>query len=313
LFFLLRYLTATANAPVVGRVLCGVNYWWQNNQMIGDSVGKLIGVQVEKGFPVAFGPEYLRLKPGDKENLRAFVDTLPAQYLDLVTSALREVEKTTPDEKFLRSIGEFVSADELEEAVFETEQTSGAISDALAEIEQEKPRSMLLVGPSGVGKSAVRRFVGRALAGDGWRIFRTSGANLIAGKKYIGEIEGQVKNLLRNATVDKKIALYIDRFAELGDYGRSSSNDASVLDQIWPELESGRMLLIGESTPQGLQVLMRRYPSLPTTLKVMPLGPADEQTTRRIAGQLLEHLEPALAENVKRACSTKPCNSACSS
>jgi hypothetical protein len=113
---------------------------------------------------------------------------------------------------------------------------------------------------------------------------------MIADKIYVGQIEGQVRRLTQNASAKKQVALYVDQMSELTQFGSHKDKDSSVLDQLWPEFESRRMFMVSETTQSGLQELVRKYPNLPTTMKVIVMQPAAESEAIDLAEQFLEHV-----------------------
>jgi ATP-dependent Clp protease ATP-binding subunit ClpC len=117
---------------------------------------------------------------------------------------------------------------------------------------------------------------------------------MIADKIYVGQIEGQVRRLTQNASAKKQVALYVDQMSELTQFGSHKDKDSSVLDQLWPEFESRRMFMVSETTQSGLQELVRKYPNLPTTMKVIVMQPAAESEAIDLAEQFLEHVDIAL-------------------
>ncbi|HLM74604.1 MAG TPA: AAA family ATPase, partial [Polyangiaceae bacterium] len=140
----------------------------------------------------------------------------------------------------------------------------------------DRDRSVLLVGPAGVGKTAVLHGVAKAMAAREVRdhLYEVSTALLLAGTRYIGEWQTKV---LRVATAASELGavLYITDLWNLPQVGRTSTNDNNMLDALRPFLESGRLTLAAEVTPETLR-LMQRVPGfmrLFHPIEIHPLAP----------------------------------------
>lgn len=297
LYFLIKFVDAASGEGVAARVLCNAQYWWANNTVVVDSVAAYLKKVSDSGEAIAFGEEYADLGSEEKESLASFVKALPDPPQAELQASLEQYERQAVDWKFLGSVGVILDSDSTGDPVFETERTRQHKSDILAELETTPGRSVLLVGMSGVGKSAFAGALAREFIQRGWTVLKTSAAALIADQSYIGQIEGQVRRLASNATVGKKVAVYVENLSELRQFGRYKGKDSSVLDQLWPDIAARRVLLIGETTPTGLQALLKDHPSLSTVMRVINIEAAREDETAEIATKLLRHLVGDLDEN----------------
>ena len=290
LFFLLKFVEAKSTKPVAGRVVAAAQYWWRNSAPLTEAVGKYLEGCIAAEETIVIGPAFAELESEDRVNVREFINVLPDKVKTTLNKTLDEHESQAVDEKYLRSVGELLGPKQFEAPVFETQQIHQLVQDVQDEASSGAPKSILVVGQPGVGKTSLRRIFAKKLLDSGWKVFKTSGPSLIADKVYIGQIEGQVKKLVANASSSKRVVLYIDRLAELSEFGRTSKSDSSILDQLWPSLESRTMFMITETTPSGLQAMVRRYPSLPTVFKVVQMQAVDEGEASKLAGDLLDHL-----------------------
>jgi len=292
LFFLLRFVGDKMTRPIAADVLCGVQYWWPNNPALVDQMSTFLQQSIDAGDPIRFGEPYADLDPESRKSLDTFVKALPEELCVTLREKLDQAESEAIDWSFLKSVGTILDERAVSDTVFETEAITRLRKDLRDEIGSMPGKSMLIVGESGVGKSALVRALVRDLLDDQWKVLRTSAAALIADKTYIGQIEGQIRRLAHNAAVSKRVAVYVENISEFRQLGRYKGNDNSVLDQLWPYIESHKLMIIGETTPSELQTLIREHPALKTVVKVATMNPLSEAETTKMAGQLLAQIDP---------------------
>jgi ATP-dependent Clp protease ATP-binding subunit ClpA len=126
------------------------------------------------------------------------------------------------------------------------------------------PRSVLLVGPSGVGKTAivhelVRR---RDTLGLGVTPFwATSGARLVAGMSGFGMWQERCQRLWREAS-RKRAILHLGGLMELVDVGKSEHQSQGIASFLRRYLARGDLLAIAECTPEQVALVERQEPGL---------------------------------------------------
>jgi len=291
LFFRLRFLAAHADRPVLGTVLTSVEMWWEREPVTVGAIDEFITRRVEAGEPLAFGPELGTLAPDRVAEVEAFVRRLEPRHSAPLLEELATHRSRTLDPVFVRTAGRLWS----EPPPGAESVTTVRVTEALGEMRRalgEPPRSILLVGESGVGKSALRRLIARDLVSSGWRIFETSGADLLSGTRYVGDIETRVGALRENASVEKRVAVFVDGIGELATAGRTRERPTSVLDLIWPHVKSQDLFLVAEASPGTYQSIERTFPGLSTVVRVVRVEPGDEAETREILHALIERGAP---------------------
>ncbi len=140
---------------------------------------------------------------------------------------------------------------------YENDDTVATLAQALAGRER---RSVLLVGPSGVGKTAaVRELVRRrhSLPGlDATPFWGTSGSKLVAGMCGFGEWEQRCKEFCALAAKRKAI-LHLGNLLELFEVGKSEHQRQSIAMFLQPYIARGEILAIAECTPEQRAPLER--------------------------------------------------------
>jgi ATP-dependent Clp protease ATP-binding subunit ClpC len=145
----------------------------------------------------------------------------------------------------------------------------------------ERKPSLLVVGPSGVGKTAwvkeLARRLGSAAAGnreDRARLWATSADRIMAGMKYLGMWEARCLEIVAELSGEGHW-LYVDRLAALA---RPQSGASSIADLLLPAAAAGEISLIAEATEQELARLVVEAPGLVSAFNVVRLEPpAPEQ------------------------------------
>ena len=193
----------------------------------------------------------------------------------------------------LTEVGWFYDERRLRAPTYASERIDGALRHLREAFEQGPLQSVVLVGESGVGKTAIRRAFAAELIAAKWRVFETSAADIIAGQIYVGQIEGQVRAMLSCLEPEARTALFVDRLHELGTAGIHDQKHFSVIDQMLPVLERRELFMVGETTPQGYERLLRRYPGLPTVLELVKVEAAKDAEGLALAERLLEDTLPA--------------------
>ncbi len=154
--------------------------------------------------------------------------------------------------------------------------------EALAELRQglrrEPPRSLLLVGGRGVGKSTVAEQLAAELVADGWTVFTAGASQLIAGQSFIGQIEQRVVDLVRAVGGRPKVLWIAPDLAEFLTAGRTMHTPTGLLDLVLPHLLRGELRLLAPLQPAAHELLLRHAPMLRTAAATVRMheAPSDE-------------------------------------
>jgi len=146
----------------------------------------------------------------------------------------------------------------------------------------EGSRSAVLIGPTGSGKTAVVHELVHLLQED-WRVIRVTASELMAGTKYLGEWETKVRNLVEATRRPRKVILYVPNLQELRDAGQTSKSNMNIATMLAPYIESGDIVLLGESTPERYRTGVGSDPSLRRLFEEIQIPAATEQETRDLA------------------------------
>ncbi|HVT83531.1 MAG TPA: AAA family ATPase, partial [Phycisphaerae bacterium] len=216
--------------------------------------------------------------------------------LSVKTPKAREREETGDKEEksVLQDIATNLNHLETPKA-FELHDTVAKIAEALA---GRSARSVLLVGPSGVGKTAALRELVRTRdsQGLGDRTFwETSGSRLILGALGYGMWQERCHKFCREAAREHAI-VYFGNLIELLEIGKSESNAIGIAGQLRGYMQRGELLAIAECTPEQLGVLEREDPHLLAAFRQVVLEEPSAEKTRAI----LQHVAADLTSGDPR-------------
>ncbi len=149
------------------------------------------------------------------------------------------------------------------------------------------PASVVLVGPSGAGKTAlVRRFVralverarGRDLPEP--HLWSTSADRILAGMVYLGMWQERCLKLVDELS-GRAEYLYVDR---LSGFTRPQHDGTSIADVFEPAIAAGDVSILAEATPSELERLERRSPSLLARFRIVHVSERSIDRTIELVG-----------------------------
>jgi ATP-dependent Clp protease ATP-binding subunit ClpC len=147
------------------------------------------------------------------------------------------------------------------------------VVDALEEtLRGSGPRSALIVGEHGVGKSAVSGEALRRLAAEDWFVFVAGAAEVNAGQQYIGQLEGRVQEIAERAA-GRRVVWVVPSFEDALWAGQHSRSPRGMLDALLPYVASGELSIVGEIEPRAFELLVRQRPRINAVFRMFRLDP----------------------------------------
>lgn len=293
IYFAFHALTKHTDRPLVAAVMARANLAWRS-PIATQILREFIEARVAAGEKPEFTDELNLLKEEDQ--------------LESLESALREIGEPLTGRMleqaqqyrlslFLRGIGSIWNKEEEQnrELLIEHDYLTEQINAVENCLQKQTPRSVLLVGESGVGKTALVRALARRLQEQGWLIFEASANELMAGQIYIGEMEGRIQNLLRQLSRQRKALWFVPNFQDLLWAGQHKYQQAGVLDQIFSRIETGEIVLLGETQPAAYERLLQAKPRVRTALETVRVNALNDEKTMALARQWVEHYSPTEA------------------
>jgi ATP-dependent Clp protease ATP-binding subunit ClpC len=305
-YYALRALDARAGSrPVVAPLLLHIKGAWGEYTPL-QSLREFLARRAAAGEQGAtFGDALDALGADQLELLKTVFDDLRDALPQSLRNEFDVWKEARVDLEFLGSFGrvwkpeaetaEATDDDAKEDApegVLMLDEVRERVLEMETALRKEPPRSVMLVGDSGVGKTALVRVLARRLQRERWIILEASAADVLAGQQYIGQLEGRVQTLVREIG-GKRVLWVVPNFHELVWAGRHQYNPSGLLDLLLPHVESGAVKLVGETPSAAYEKLMQLRPRLRTALetcRVSALGDAETlEVARRWAEQQQQH------------------------
>ncbi|RME83545.1 MAG: AAA family ATPase [Planctomycetota bacterium] len=166
----------------------------------------------------------------------------------------------------------------------------------LNRLKGEGNRSMILLGPSGVGKSAIihelafRIFFQEDPSFPFEAILQVTTGEILAGTKFLGEWETKLHRLIQSLSKEKKVLLYISNTNDIVWAGRSTSSRTSFASLLAPYIERGEIVIIGESNPESFSIGISSDYSVKKLFHTIQISAMDdllfEKTLKRLAQEI---------------------------
>lgn len=159
---------------------------------------------------------------------------------------------------------------------------------------RRKKNNPMLIGEPGVGKSAIVEGIALRIAGGSIspalakkRLISLDIALVVAGTKYRGDFEKRLKSIIKEASSNPDIILFIDEFHTIvGAGGAQGSLDAANI--LKPALARGELQCIGATTMDEFAKIIEKDGALDRRFQKIVVEPTDIQQSITI----LENLKP---------------------
>ncbi len=276
------------DGSVVGEVLIklGGDAWLANPSI--KFLWRFIKDRVDAGEKLSFGPGVTGISAAQAGWLSTLLNGLGASLVQPLIDELQRCQQFSFDAQFLNSVGRVWGAGSDAGKIISHEDLSEKLDLIQTLIRSKPPRSILLVGDHGVGKTSLIRLLSERLSAESWFLFEAGHANLQAGQIYVGQLEERLMRLLKELATPRPVIWYVPEFHMLAWTGRSMNNPVSVLDMLLPRLESREFRLIGETTPEAYEKLVKSHPRCLTTFEVCRINPVAPQTALELGRRWAE-------------------------
>lgn len=282
----LHLLTTLQERPAIGLAVLAAPHWWQHNPVIPGFFEAYFNRGAELGDQPSFGSRLTVHAELDIEPVEAVLARIQHPFAPLLQAALKAWQGTRINRKFLAEVGSLWSEAEDDRLLIAPPAWEEQLSMAESAVVAPRPRSVLVIGAPGAGKSAFLRLFGARLETAGWTVFSASGNELMADQMYIGQLEGRIRQIIDALHTRRKIVWFVRDLGQLATSGTHQGQTASILDQIMPAVAAGDLVLVGETSQASATRLFQARPSLRSVIEVLPLEVMTEGQTLKLATQL---------------------------
>jgi len=290
-YFLLPFL-ATAAPPserLIGQVLVimAANLGYQINRGI---LAEFIRARHDAGEVPSLGDEAASLPTEYIDTVKGFLESLDPELAAPLLEQIDTVKSEHVDTSYLEQVGTLwdQARRDLAANMIAHPALDAAYNELIGFVHVQPPRSILLVGESGVGKTATLEAICQGLYDQGWTIFEAGHAEIIAGQVYIGELEERLQRLLRDLSAGKRIVWRIPDLPNLVYAGVHKFSPVSALDTILPAIAEGELLVVAEADQQAWEQLSLSRPRVASAFAVQRLMPLPEDQAKALAGEWLK-------------------------
>ncbi len=273
---LLRVLARHAVEPAIPSVLAAFD------SLRNDVVAEFVAARVARGEEV--GPSsFTRLSLDDADDVESFIDAFEPELGAGFRASFEEWRAT----RNLTNVGRIWRRPYDEPPALLVGRRRELVEVVVGALAQSPPRSVLLVGEHGVGKTALTRAALERID-DEAIVFETTAAQINAGAIYIGELEGRVKTLV-DAVAGQRVVWILPELQETLFAGQHSRSPQGLLDALLPHIESGAIAVVAEVTPSAAELLVSARPRVKSAFEIVRMRSLDDAEAIAVARHALEH------------------------
>jgi ATP-dependent Clp protease ATP-binding subunit ClpC len=156
----------------------------------------------------------------------------------------------------------------------------GPILDAVTQAQAEaieralaSGRAVAVVGEAGSGKSAAIRALADRRMAAGATVVEAGAIELMAGQKYIGQLEERLQLLFETCRrAGQQLLWIVPDLHELAWAGRHDNNPTSILDHLLPQLEGKALCVVGETRPVEWERTTQQLPASKRGFELLRIG-----------------------------------------
>lgn len=231
----------------------------------------------------------LRPKPRTKKRKDAVVEETPRER-DERRRARRLQVKT------LRAIARNLTHAAMDDTLPRAFGREALVRDVLDAIDGSEGTSIVLVGPSGVGKTAivnevVRRLYARSTGANVRRdVWRIDGHRFIAGMSFVGQWEARARELIEELR-DLGDVLHVDDLLSIVFAGRHRKGSTSLAQFLEPHMARGELSILAESTAERFERVREESPTFAAQFRMVHVPALDDRATLPVLLGVMRDLE----------------------
>lgn len=206
--------------------------------------------------------------------------------------AIRELRAQTPERSVLSAYGTDLVA-RAKSNQFRGCFGREALMDRIIErLSRDGPRSILLLGKSGVGKTALVQELALRLANAPVIVepvlMEVTTGDILSGTRYLGEWQTRLRDFMKQLEAPRPAIWYLPDVNRLLDAGMTHKSNENFASMLSPFLERGSITIIGESNIEQFRRGIDREPSFRKHFLVIRVEEASFPETLEIMKALSE-------------------------
>ncbi len=276
--FILDHLMTQPDAEALPALLRHLRPWWYDEPLLR----RHMRAYLERVATLPPPTRPMALEDLDDYALEGLGEGLKAFALPVLAPWLAECHAESARRREQRTLGVIGRLWRVDDGGFIPHpQADRHLERMLSILNGERPRSILVSGAHGSGKSALVQRLLFTLHHEGWLLFEASAAEVLAGQMYIGQLEERLRELL--SVLKRPRALWrVEDFHDLLNKGSHQQDPRGILDLLLPAIERGELVLIGELTPAQAAHLALARPALRPLVEQIVLEPLDDTAMREL-------------------------------
>lgn len=283
IYFALEIIQQQSSEPRLGQVLSKVQSWWTGYPISIGIFEHFIKQQIEKGFAEPLGKHFRDCDKDTLAEINKLLKDMQSTEARVIKAKINAWRKRKIDSDLLEGIGRLWDKSILETPIVEYEALINQATRINETLFHQPGRSMIVVGERGVGKTTLLQYIARSAQDAGWHVFEATAGEVIAGQKYIGELEGRIKLLLATLGPKRKVIWYVPDIYEMVAAGSYREKPRGMLDLILPAIERGELIVIGDATPDSYENILQARPKIKTVFETLWLEPVPDHQVLEIA------------------------------
>lgn len=291
LHYALEYLLSLDTRLPSGAAVAGADSWWTDNPVIPSLFRSYFMKLQALGDAPSFGTWLSMSTSSDPQQIEQFLKSVSHPYADALIAELKVQQSARVDRTYLETVGRFWAPGLDGDPVIEPEEWKDLLDSAERAIRHSPPRSLIIRGDEKTGKTSFLKLLAHRLFMKHWSVFEAGGPELQAGQAYIGQLEERVKRLSQEAVAAKRIIWYVPDILQLAIGGTHQSQPASILDQLYGALSTGRIIIVSEATPAQITQLLQLKPHLKNFFEAVPLNALSEERTLELVQAYVVEME----------------------
>ena len=292
-----RVLAGSADPAVAVEALARVRDWWLEHPVTRANLMGYLDALAAHGLAQAeLAPSLQEIGDADEhvELLRQLDHPMAQAYAAHVQRAARQRSV----ERAIERVGRWIEPQEdADDPLARTPAFESQVETLVEALERPGRVSFVALGEPGAGKSTLIRAALRRLVQRGWRVLEATAEQIVAGQKYIGEIEQRVEMLLEVLAAPRTL-WFAPACHTLLERGTYNGNPNGLLDSIMPALEAGRVQFVGESERSAWSGVLAQRPRVAGLVRAVLFEAADPAEARARIEAWAEAWQARLGQSV---------------